>query len=100
MPTLANTNLVLAGFLLGVIVILIVIIYSNSKKKSDEIDSLGVHHPSVTVSEQKYRDLFENANDAIFILDSDFNYKESCHFVHFVRKFEMTRGIGNRSIFT
>lgn len=87
MPTLENTNLVIDGFLLGVIVILIVIIYSNSKKKSDEIDSGGEHNPSLPVSEQKYRDLFENANDAIFL------------FVHSVRKFEMTGGIGNRSTF-
>ncbi|MFU8767992.1 MAG: sensor histidine kinase, partial [Candidatus Methanoperedens sp.] len=27
-------------------------------------------------SEKKYRDLFENANDAIFILDSNLNYKD------------------------
>jgi PAS domain S-box-containing protein len=76
MPTFANTNLVIIGFLLCVIVILIVIIYSITKKKSDKIDSLGEHLASATVSEQKYRDLFENANDAIFILDSDLNYKD------------------------
>lgn len=76
MPTFVNTNFVIIGFLLTVIVILIVIIYSISKKKSDEIDSRGEYHPSVPDSEQKYRDLFENANDAIFILDSEHNYKD------------------------
>jgi PAS domain S-box-containing protein len=76
MPTLVNTNLFINGFLLSVIVILIVLIFLISRKKSDEIDNIGEHQPSVIVSEQKYRDLFENANDAIFILDSDLNYKD------------------------
>jgi hypothetical protein len=50
MPPLVNTNLVIIGFLLGVIVILIVIVNSISKKKSDEIDSVDEHQPSATAS--------------------------------------------------
>ena len=76
MQLLENINIVIDVFLLGVIIILVVIIYSISKKKSDEIGSGGEHLPSSHVPEQKYRDLFENANDAIFILDSELNFKD------------------------
>ena len=75
MQTLESIYLLIDGFLLGIIVILIAIIYSMSKKKSDQVRG-GEPVLSLHGSEQKYRDLFENANDAIFILDSDFNYKD------------------------
>jgi PAS domain S-box-containing protein len=76
MQILENTHIVVDGLLLGVILILIVIIYSISRKKSDANRGDSEHFRSLHVSEQKYRNLFENANDAIFILDSDFNYKD------------------------
>ena len=76
MPAFENANLVIDGFLVGVIIILIVIIYILSRKKRGEIGNASDHASSIHDSEQKYRDLFENANDAIFILDADLNYKD------------------------
>ncbi|HEU0265036.1 MAG TPA: PAS domain S-box protein [Geobacterales bacterium] len=49
---------------------------------------LGVE--ALRESEEKYRDLFENANDAIFIVDTDFRYRDvnrkACELLGFTRE--------------
>ena len=38
------------------------------------IEKLKVYEEHLRESREKYRDLFENANDAIFLVDSNFRY--------------------------
>ena len=56
--------------LIGIIAIQFVFIRRLLRKKNQG----GLVEKSTQTADQKYRDLFENANDAIFMLDKDHNY--------------------------
>ena len=58
-------------FLIGIIVIQFVIFRFLHKKEQPHLPADYQQNPY-----EKYRDLFENANDAIFMLDKDQNYIE------------------------
>ena len=46
------------------------------KNLEDELTLHKLELHALRISNEKYKDLFENANDAIFIVDSDLNYTE------------------------